>query len=106
MANGILGTAALTSSTNTTVYTVPAATFSIITINVTNRNAASRAIRIGISASATPADAEWIEYDAELLGNGVIERSGIVVDAGKNIVAYADSTDINVLVYGIETPTS
>ena len=89
MATGILGQNALAASTDTTVYTVPAATFSIVTINVTNRNATSRNVRIALAASGTPSNEEYIEYDTELLGHGTLERGGIVVDAGKNIVVQA-----------------
>lgn len=107
MANGILGTpTALTPTTNAVIYTVPANTFAVVTVNVTNRSADARNVRIGLAAADTPTNAEWIEYDSELIGNGVLERSGIVLDADKRIVAYANSTDISVMVYGIETPTA
>lgn len=106
MATGILGTADLLATSNTTVYEVPAETFAVISINVTNRNTQSRAIRIATAETDTPDNAEWIEFDSELLGNGVLERSGVVVDAGKKIVAYSNSTDVNVVVYGIETSTA
>ena len=106
MATGILGQQALNATTNTTVYTVPADTFGIVTINVTNRNASARNIRIALSATGTPSNEEWIEYDTELLGNGTLERGGVVIDAGKNVVVYASSTDISASVYGIETATA
>jgi|TARA_X000000950_G_scaffold88078_1_gene110931 hypothetical protein len=106
MATGILGQNALAASTDTTVYTVPAATFSIVTINVTNRNATSRNVRIALAASGTPSNEEYIEYDTELLGHGTLERGGIVVDAGKNIVVQASGTDVTAVCYGIETATS
>jgi len=106
MATGILGQNALAASTDTTVYTVPAATFSIVTVNVTNRNATSRNVRIALAASGTPSNEEYIEYDTELLGHGTLERGGIVVDAGKNIVVYASGTDVTAVCYGIETATS
>ena len=41
MATGILGTADLAAAANATVYTVPADTFSVVTVNITNRNSAS-----------------------------------------------------------------
>lgn len=107
MATGILGTPAnLNATTNTTIYTVPSDTFAIVTINVTNRSASTRDIRIGLAATGTPSLAEWIEYDTELVANGTLERSGVVLQAGKNVVAYANSTDVTVMVYGIETATT
>lgn len=106
MATGRLGASALTASTNDTVYEVPADTFSVVTVNITNRNASDRQIRLALAAADTPLDAEWLEYDTTLLGNGVIEKTGIVMDAGKKIVAYANGTECNVVVYGIETSTA
>lgn len=107
MATGLLGTPTdLTAATNASVYTVPADTFAVLTVNFANRSTQSRNIRLAIATSGTPGNGEWIEYDTELLGNGVLERSGIVVDAGKIIVAYASSSDVSCVVYGIETPTN
>ena len=106
MATGILGANDLAATANTTVYTVPADTFAVVTVNVTNRNSQSRNIRVATADDDTPTDAEWIEFDTEILGNGVIERSGIVLNEGKKIVAYTNSTEVNIVVYGIETRTN
>jgi len=105
MANGRLGAEALGAASNITVYTCPADTFSVVTVNFTNRNAQARNIRLAISDGASPTNAEWVEYDTELIGNGVLERTGLVLSAGQRIVAFANSTDCNCLVYGIETST-
>jgi len=112
MANGILsngGTnpAALTNTTLTTIYQVPADTFVVASINVCNRHATdSAAIRIAISAGTTPTTAEYIEYDAELVSNGVLERTGLVIEAGKYIVVYSTGGSVSVMAYGIETATA
>jgi len=106
MANGILGRENLNSTTNTVLYTVPVSTFAVITVNIANRSSNAAEIRLAISDTGTPDDADYIEYDTELAGNGSVERGGIVVDAEKNIVVYANSGDISAVAYGIETPTS
>jgi hypothetical protein len=107
MATGRLGAFDITATTNTTVYTCPASTFSVVTVSLCNRNASStRTVRIAVASSSTPTAGEYIEYDASLLANGVLERTGIVVDAGKLIVVYASAVDISCVVMGIETSTA
>lgn len=103
MATGILGQSAPSAATNTTVYTVPAGKVGIFSINIVNRNTAVATVRIGISATGTPGTTEWIEYGAQLLANGgVLERTGLVAQAAKNVVVYSDVASTSVTVYGYE----
>ncbi len=103
MASGILGQTALAATTNTTVYTVPASTHAVVNINVLNRSSSTAAtVRLALSATGTPGNAEWIEYDVSLPKSAVLERTAVSLDAGKNIVAYTSGTDVSVSVYGIE----
>jgi len=83
MANGRLGTADLAANTNTTVYTVPAANFAVVTLSMCNRSTTQRSIRVAVAAADTPTPGEYIEYDTSLVGNGTLERTGIVVNAGQ-----------------------
>tara|TARA_B100000902_G_C27102473_1_gene809506 strand:- start:218 stop:538 length:321 start_codon:yes stop_codon:yes gene_type:complete len=103
MASGILGQSALAASTNTTVYTVPSATHAVVNISVVNRSSAAAApVRLALSTTGSPGNAEWIEYDVAVPKNGVLERTAISLNAAKNIVAYTTSSDVSVSVYGIE----
>jgi len=104
--NGVLGRQALGAGTDDLVYTVPEATFSVVTISVTNRNAETRSVRIALTDQAAPADADYIEYDTELLGNGTLERTGVVLQAGYNVFVRSNSTAVTAVVYGLETETS
>ena len=103
MASGRLDTADLSATTVTDVYTVPASTLASCNVNVCNRNASSVKIRLALSdTTATQGADEYIEYDVSVPGNGVLERTGIVLAAGQIVTAYSDTADVSVVVTGVE----
>lgn len=102
MASGILGQSAPSAATNTTVYTVPSATTATFNVNIVNTGDSVARVRLAISATGTPGASEWIEYGTEVLAGGVLERSGFVAQATKNVVVYTDTATVSVSVYGYE----
>lgn len=111
MANGILGSADLSATTYTGIYLVPEDTFSVVTVNIVNKNATSITIRLAVAktdatGTLTPVADDYLEYDTEILPNGVLERTGIVIDESRQVYAYSSSANTGVMVYGIETATA
>jgi hypothetical protein len=105
MPTGLLGQAALAAATNTTLYTVPTTTFTVFGVSLCNRGTTAVAVRIALANAATPTNAEWIEYDVQIGANGVLERTGIMMNAAKQLVVYASNANVSASAFGIETST-
>ena len=111
MANGILGSADLAATTYTGVYLVPEDTFSVVTVSICNKNSSSITVRLAVAktdplGATLPAADDYLEYETEILPNGVLERTGIVIDASRQVYARSSAANTAVMVYGIETATA
>jgi hypothetical protein len=108
MATGRLGTADLAATTYTELYEVPSDTFSVVSVNIVNRGATEITCRIALTTTVPPSapnNAEFIEYDVSIGGNGVMERTGIVLAAGQIVSVYSSATGVSAVCMGIETST-
>lgn len=101
----VLGQTAPNATTETTLYTVPASTETIIsTIMVANRAATSATFRINVSVNgAATSNKEYLAYDVTINGNSFIALTlGITVDATDVIRVYASSANLSFTAFGSE----
>lgn len=103
MASGRLGASDVAAGTYTTVYTCPASTFAVVSINILNRGNSSTSVRLAIADAGTPVAGEFLEYDTELTPKSLLERTGIVMQAGKLLVVYSNNPNVDAVAFGIET---
>ena len=101
----VLGQAAPSATTETTVYTVPASTQSVLSsIVVCNRSSTPATYRIAVRPNgAAVANQHYIAYDAQLTANEVTALTlGVTVDAEDVISAYASTANVTFSVFGAE----
>ena len=107
MATGRLYNPVQLGTGNTTIYIVPTGYYAVCNVSLTNTGTSAVTIQLAISSGATPGTAEWIEYGTTIVGKGVFERTGIVIQPGYYLVALASTGSVvNATVYGIETSTT
>lgn len=101
MANGILSKGALT-TTLTSVYTCPANASAFITINIANRTTSTVTTNINLSATAAENLGGYLEFASPIAANQALEKSGIVLSPGQQILVSANSTSTTFVIFGYE----
>lgn len=108
MASGVLGQAAITSASTGTglvVYTCPASTLAVVNVNIASVSSSSQTFDLAIpdETDGTFDAVDTVEDDSTLASKSIVERTNIVLNAGRSIVVTAsDSTGVVVNVWGIE----
>ncbi len=101
----VLGQSAPGATTNTDVYTVPAATQVVISsIVVCNRGASATTFRIAVRPNgAALANQHYIGSDTAIAANDIVGLSlGITVDAADVITVYAGNANLSFSLFGTE----
>lgn len=101
----ILGQSNPSATTNTTLYTVPSATSTVLsTLAVANLSTSAITFRVAIRpAGATLANQHYIAYDAAVAANdSVFLTLGISLAATDVVTVYASTANVAFSVYGSE----
>ncbi len=103
MASGVYAKVDVSSaSTWTTVVAPPAAGVKVTTATLCNRTGSSLKVRLALAATTSVTDSDVIEYDTTIPANGVLERTGIVLDTSNGLQVYASAAGLTAIAYGID----
>lgn len=101
----VLGQVAPSATTETDLYTVPAATETIVSsIVVANRSTSDATFRLSVSVNgAATATKDYLAYDITIPANGQYTATlGITIDATDKIRVYASSANVSFSAFGSE----
>lgn len=101
----VLGQQAPSATTDTTLYTVPASTSTVVsTLSIANRGASAATYRIAIRpAGAAIATTHYIAYDASVLANdGILLTIGMTLATTDVVTVRASTTDLTFNLFGSE----
>jgi len=107
MANAykVLAQSAPSAATATNVYTVPAATETVIsTVIIANRAATAGSFRLSVRPNGgTQTNAMYCAYDVPVAANDSTTLTlGITLDAADVITVYCSSADMSINIFGTE----
>lgn len=101
----VLGQVAPSATTDTTLYTVPASTSTVVsTLSIANRSATAATYRIAIRpAGASIATTHYIAYDASVSANdGILLTIGITLATTDVVTVRASTADLTFNLFGSE----
>lgn len=102
----VLGQSNPAATTETTLYTVPAATSSVVsTVSIANQTATAATYRIAVRPSADTATAEkhWVVYGATVpASDSIFLTLGVTLETGDKIQIYASTANLSFSAFGSE----
>ncbi len=84
------------------LYEVTASTIFHGQIRAVALNASGATVKVALKAGATPTDAANIFYYKVLPQYGIIDLTGLVLNAGTKIFVQTDTADVTVSIVGFE----
>lgn len=100
MASGLLGKADLAATTDTLLFTA-GVTPQTFNIRFANRNTSAVKVRVAIGTGASPAAADYVDYDVSILANGILEDTGLVASSGEKVWARSGTANVSVRAHGM-----
>lgn len=101
----VLGQSAPSATTDTTLYTCPSATETVVsTLTVCNRGSSDATFRVAVRPNgAAIANQHYIAYDVASTANSVIGLTlGITLDASDVVTVRSSSADLSFSAFGSE----
>jgi len=101
----VLGQSNPSATTATTLYTVPAATSTVVSsLNVCNQAATNATFRIAVRpAGATLSASQYLSYDTTVAANDTISLNiGMSLATTDVITVYASSSTLSFILFGSE----
>ena len=103
MASGVYGKQDVTASTWTEVVAAPTSGIKVVTLSVANRTGSAINISVALrDAAGNVTDADHLESGVSLPANGVLERTGIVLDTSNGLHVFAGGAGITAVAYGMD----
>ena len=99
MSTGKIGSADLAAATDTLLGT--ADENMVVNVCLTNRGTAAAKVRVAIGTGASPSNADYLEFDTTVSGNGMLERTGIAVSTGEKIWVRSDVATVSARAHGL-----
>lgn len=99
MTAGILGEADLLANTPTRLFTVPVDRVTTVTVSFCNRSNQEAKVTLR-TPLVENAQTSFFEYETPLPPKGVLDRSGIAIEAGRHIVVVSSVAGVTAIAHG------